>query len=227
MGTPTRYPSGVTNVTKADPLGQFTMPDPSSAHVYFNDFDSFVSGDWTATTSGSTSTAAIVDGDGGLLALTTDVGAADYVYLDKKGESFLLEAGKKSWFKTRFKCSEASTVALVVGLQITDTSPMAVTDGVYFYKASGAAALTLQVVKNSTATSSSVATLVADTFIDLAFYYNGVDGISYFVDGVQLGTSAVTNLPDDEVLTVSIGILNAAAAAESLTVDYVLAAKAR
>jgi hypothetical protein len=227
MGTPTRYPSGVTNVTKSSDLGMFTAPDPTKNHVYFNDFDTYVAGDWTVTAVGTVSAAAIADVDGGAITLTTDAGATDSVYLDKLGESFLFAAGKPLWFKARLKVSNATSSVFVAGLQITDTSPLDVTDGVFFSKAAGTTALTLEVEKNNTATSSAVGVLANDTFVTMGFYYNGVDGISYFLDGVQIGTSAVTNLPDDELLTVSLGLKNTTTSARVLTVDYVLAAKAR
>jgi len=227
MGTPTRFPSGVTNVAKSASLGMFTAPDPSKNHVYFNDFDTYVAGDWTVTSAGTISAAAIADVDGGAITLTTDAGANDNVFLDKKGESFLLALGKKAWFKCRFKADSATNSKIVIGLQITDTTPLAVTDGVYFYKAGGATAITLEVVKNSTSTSSAVGVLADATFTELAWYFNGVDGISFFQDGVQIGTSAITNMVDDEELTVSIGFQNGSSASHVMTVDYVFAAKER
>ena len=227
MGTPTRFPSGVTNVVKASDLGMFTAPDPTKNHVYFNDFDTYVAGDWTVTSAGTASAAAIADVDGGAITLTTDAGATDSVYLDKLGESFLFATGKPLWFKARLKVSNATTSTFAIGLQITDTSPLDVTDGVFFIKAGGSTSITLQVEKNNTATSSTVATMADDTFVTMGFYYNGVDGIAYFADGVQIGTSAITNLPDDELLTVSMALKNTTTSARVMTVDYVLAAKAR
>lgn len=227
MGTPTRFPSGVTNVAKASDLGMFTAPDPTKNHVYFNDFDTYVAGDWTVTSAGSASAAAIADVDGGAITLTTDAGATDSIYLDKLGESFLFETGKKMWFKTRLKISAASASLFAIGLQIKDTSPLDVTDGVFFNKADATTAITLQVEKNNTATSSAVGVCADDTWLTLGFYYDGVSGISYFLNGVQIGTSAVTNLPDDEILTISMAMKNSTTAALTMTVDYVLAAKQR
>lgn len=227
MGTPTRYPSGVTNVAKASDLGMFTAPDPTKNHVYFEDFDYYVAGDWTVNAVGSASAAAIADIDGGAITITTDAGATDSVYMNKLGESFQFATGKKMWFKTRLKVSNATSSIFVVGLQITDTSPLDVTDGVFFSKAGATTAITLEVEKNNTATSSAVGVCADDTFLTLGFYYDGVSGISYFLDSVQVGTSAVTNLPDDELLTISLAVKNTTTAARTLTVDYVLAAKQR
>ena len=69
--------------------------------------------------------------------------------------------------------------------------------------------------------------MVADTYIKLGFAYDGKSEIAIFADGVQVGTSAVTNLPDDEVLTVSFGIQNGEAVAKTMSIDYVFASKER
>ena len=116
----------------------------------------------------------------------------------------------------------------MIGLQITDTTPLDVTDGVFFIKADGAATVNLLVEKNNTATTtSSVATMADDTFITLGFYYDGSTQIQYSVNGTVLGTSVTTNLPDDEALTVTMALQNGAAAAKTMTVDYVFVAKER
>lgn len=230
MGTPTRYPSGVTNVTKQNPLGMYTQPDPSGVHQYFNYFDTYTAGQWTVSGAG-TSTEALTDGDGGLLLLTTDVLEDDASFLQKVGESFLLAAGKKTWFKARFKVSDATQTDIVMGLQVTDSSPLDATDGVYFQSDDGDALLDVYCRKNATTGSTSatgIATLANDTFVEVAWYYDGVDEISYFVNGVQLGTldASSTYLPDTE-LTVSLGVQAGSAGAKTMTVDYVLASKAR
>lgn len=97
MAAPTRYPNGVTNVAKTDPLGMFGMPDPTKWHVYFNDFDQDIPSDWTetATSAGTgTSAAAVTDADGGVLRITTAANEDDGLFIESPGESFLIEAGK-------------------------------------------------------------------------------------------------------------------------------------
>ena len=223
----TRFPNGITTTEKESPFGEFILPDFTKAHVYFNDFDTYVAGDWTITDTGA-ATQALTDGDGGLLLITNAAADDDASFSQKKGESFLMVAGKKAWFDCRFQTSDATQSDLVFGLQITDTTPLAVTDGIFFLKADAAATFDFLVEKNSTATTTSaVATLVAATNIRLSFYYNGVDKIVIYVDGVAVGSSVVTNLPDDEALTVSFGLQNGEAVAKTLTLDYILAAKER
>lgn len=235
--TSTNFIDGVTNVAESTTLGSFIMPDPTSAHVWFDDFDSYAAGDWVITTTeAGTGNAgeALISADGGVLVLTNDDADNDNDFLQWAGgagaviESFRFEAGKPLWFKARFKVSDATESDVVIGLQITDTSPLAVSDGVYFLKADGTTSMSLLVTKNSTSTTlSGAATLVSDTYITVGFYYDGESAINVFADDIRTGTVAVTNLPDDEDLTISFGIQNGSAGAKTMSIDYILAAKAR
>lgn len=227
MATPTRYTSGVTTAKPSDPLSKFILPDMTKAHVYWEDFDYYTAADWTVTEVGL-ATQALADGDGGLLLITNAAADNDSSFQQKVGESFTFETGKKAWFEARFQVSDATQSDVVMGLQITDTTPLDVTDGIFFLKSDGAATVDFLVEKDNTATTtSSVATLVDATDIRLGFYWDGVDKIVIYVDGVAVDSSVTTNLPDDEALTVSFGIQNGEAVAKTMTVDYILAAKER
>lgn len=231
MGSPTRFTSGVSTAASSSALAMFGMPDPTKWHVYFNDFDTYTAAEWTITTTeagAGSATEALTDIAGGALLVTNDAADNDADFFQKVGESFRFVAGKKTFFKTRFKTSDATQTDLIFGLVITDTTPLANSDGVYFLKADDAATVVLAVNKNSTATTSSaLATLADDTFVTLAFYYDGKSEVQAFVDDVKVSTLATTNLPDDEDLTVTFGIQNGAAAAKTLTLDYILAAQER
>lgn len=228
---PTRFPHGLTTASTPETMGSFILPDPTKAHVYFEDFDYFAAANWTITTTeagAGSATEALTDADGGVLLVTNAAGDNDNDFFNKVGESFTFTAGKKTWFKARIATSDATQTDLVLGLQITDTTPLAVTDGVYFIKPDDAATVNFVVIKDSAATTTSaVATMANGVFVTLGFYYNGKDEIQIFVNDAQVGTSAITNLPDDEVLTVSFGIQNGEAVAKTLSVDYIMAAKER
>ena len=227
----TRFPNGLTTATKGQALGEFILPDVTKAHVYFEDFDYFTAANWTITTveaGGGNATEALTDADGGVLLITNDAADDDSDFFNKVGESFTIETGKKVWFKARFKVSDATQSDFIFGLQITDTTPLDVTDGIFFQKDDGDALLDFHVEKDGTATTSTgIATVVDDTYLTVGFYYNGVDAVVAYVNDVYADSLAVTNLPDDEVLTVSFGIQNGAAAAKTMSVDYILAAKER
>lgn len=231
MSAPTRFPSGVTTVAKSDVMGMFGLPDPTGWHVFFDDFDRYVAADWTITTTeagAGSATEALANEDGGVLLITNDAADNDADFFQKVGESFKFESGKKLFFKARFKVSDATQSDFVVGLQITDTTPLDVTDGVFFQKDDGDASLDFYVEKDNTATSATaIHTMVDDTYVTVGFYYNGSDAVSYFVDGAHTGTLATTNLPDDEELTVSFGVQNGEAVAKTMSVDYIMVAKQR
>lgn len=201
-----------------------------NTHRYFNDFDTFTAAEWTITTTeagAGSATEALGDGDGGLLVITNDNADNDADFFQKVGESFRFETGKELWFSSRFKVSDATESDVVIGLQITDTSPLDVTDGVFFLKVDGSTTVNLIVEKNNTSTSTTVTTLANDTFVTLSYLYNGVDRIDAYVNGVFAASSVTTNLVDDEDLTISFGIQNGEAVAKIMTLDFIEAEKAR
>ena len=234
-----RFKNGVTTSNKTATTGQMGVIDPSMYHVFFDDFDRFLATEWKISTTeagAGSATEAASSADGGVLVITNDNADNDHDFLQLSGdggttahETFKFEAGKKLFFKSRFKVSDATQSEFVMGLQIADTNPInGVTDGVYFQKDDGDALLDVHVEKNSTATSSTgVHTVVDDTYLVAGFYYDGIDSVDFFVDDNRVATLAVTNLPDDEELTISFGIQNGAAAAKVMSVDYILVAKER
>lgn len=227
----TRFPRGVNNAALNSTLHHLTTVDPTKLHIFFDDFDKYAAGDWTITTTeagAGSATEALTDVDGGALLITNDAADNDNDFFQLVGESFQFVAGKKLWFKARFKVSDATQSDFVMGLQIRDTSPLDVTDGVFFMKDDGDASLDFYVEKDNTASSATaIHTVVSDTFLTVGFYYDGKSEVAYFVDDVKKGALALTNLPNDEILTVSFGIQNGEAVAKTMTVDYIFCAKER
>lgn len=236
MATPSRFTSGISNRSKSNALGMYGLPDPTAWHTYFNDFLTYVAGDWTVTEVGSGSRA-LTDVNGGALLITNAAADNDRNELQKVGESFLLAAGKRAFFKARFKVSDATQSDFLIGLAVTDTTLQGsvdgdgVTDGIFFSKDDGDALLDVQVQKNATTgqnRAAGIATVVADTFLEVAWAYDGVSEVKYFVDGVHIGSldASSTYLPDTE-LTVSMAIMNGEAVAKTMTVDFLFAALER
>lgn len=231
--TNTNLPGGVTNALRSTTLGLYPYPDPTLWHNWFDDFDDYVAAEWTITETG-TGTRAVGNLDNGILVITNAAADNDANFLQWSGatnastvETWKFVAGQPLFFKSRFKISDATQSDFVMGLQITDTTPLAVSDGVYFLKADGSTTLNLLVTKNSTSTTTAVATMASDTYISVGFYYDGGSNIFVFANDVRVGTSVTTNLVDDEELTISFGIQNGEAAAKSLSLDYIMVGKQR
>ena len=212
----------------------FRHLQPDEAYsTFFDDFQKYVATEWTLTTTeagAGSATEAITSAEpNGVLLITNDAADDDNDFFQWPNETFQIIVGKKLSFKARFKVSDATQCDFVMGLQITDTTPLAVTDGIYFRKDDGDAFLDFVVIKNSTAsTLTACHTVVANTYFLVEFYYDGTsDDIDAFINGTRVGSLPLTNIPDDEVLTVSFGIQNGEAFAKTVSVDYILVLQQR
>ena len=220
--------AGNTVASKSKKDTPMFMPSPSDQtfYGYFNDFMTYHADEWTITTteggSGNASEA-LTSGAGGQLLITNDDADDDADFFNLKGESFLITGSKRAFFEARFKVSDATQSDFVMGLQITDTTPLAASDGINFRKDDGDTNLDFVVEKDSTETlTTAVHTMEDDTFVTVAFYVDPNASLVYYSINHAEPVSVVnTNLPDDEELTVSFGIQNGAAAAKTMTVDYI------
>ncbi len=222
-----------TAATGVQTLSNFIAPDPTKAHVYFNDFNNYIAGDWvvTATNSGAV---ALANGDGGVITLTDDAGIADSVTITKLGVGFTPDAAKEMWFEAQISVSDATKSTVLVGLTNVVTDPFTLanlTDGFFFNKPAAATAVDFYTRQDATTGSQKVtaATNMANsTSIILGVYYDGNNSVSYYVNDVKLGTltTSATTFPNTG-LTPIIAIKNGEAVAKVLTVDYILAAKLR
>lgn len=245
MPKPVNYPAGVSTAAKGTTLQQMGVPDPFKYIIDSDDFLTYTAADWTVTETQAGATQAIAsEAAGGNLVLTNSAADDDVNMIYRAQEVFKWEPTKRLFFKARFKVSDATQSDVAVGLQISDTSPIASapTDAFYFLKTDGAATMTFKVGKNSSyTTSSTVATMVSDTFMTVGFAYNGktyVDittpTLTYYVfevyvDEVKVADVNVlsTNVCEDEFMTPFIALQNGEAVAKVLTIDYFLAAKER
>lgn len=225
----TRYPNGLSTRGSRDPFGAYTHPDQTDEHRFIDDFNTYASANYTNTTVGS-GTAAIVNADGGVLALVTSATSSDSVYLQKVGEGYSFETGKPAWFLARFSVS-ALTSVVVAGLQVTDTTPEDVTDGIYFLSTTATGVVTIYVRKNaSTGSASAVAgTLVAGVMTELAWYWDGKDTVNFYQDHVQKGsiTGVAASYLPDTTTTPSFGLRTTSAAAKTMNVDTIYVSKSR
>jgi hypothetical protein len=235
MSNPTRLYAGLSTAYPNEPLYSFPFPDPfhtgsnqiTGSSTYTNDFNTLIGTDYTVT--GTSSTFALTSGVGGLAILTpggTTTASAAY----KNGQFYQFVVGNRSWFTCRFKTSAvAGNVSFYVGLR----NGASATDGIWFSKAAASTAVNLVSTVNSTSTTlvSNIITAVADTFMELGFYYDGTDLICYS------GYASSDMGPDARVSNATIGssgtnLTNALlapvfqitpVATDTLTTDFVLA----
>lgn len=245
MGTPVRFPFGISTAAPGTPMAAFGMPDPTQWHVFFDDFNQWVTDTssearYTITTielGAGSATEAITDEAGGVLLITNDAADDDSDFFQKIGESFLPAAGKRMIFKARFRVSDATQCDWVMGLQVADTTPLAaggdgVTDGIFFQKDDGDTNVDFYVQKNATTgqlTTTAWTTAAANnTYMTLAFVFDGKRTIDLYkndalIKSVDIGGTFATYMPDTE-LTVSFGLQNGEAVAKTMSVDYIFAA---
>lgn len=247
----TRHPNGVTNAAYNQTMADAGLPDPSWAHVYHNDFDTYAAGDWTITNTGA-ATAALQAGDGGQLLITTTTGAADASYFQLKAAGFKIAAGKEMFFKFSGILSDVTNSVFHCGLLNTTTTPQAETDGVFIRKPTGSGALQLVVAVGSSETVlalPSACVLVAATQFELGLHIDYLGNVEAYWNpgtgpqfqtlgvtsnassGVPVASGAVAKLAAPSLptanLNVSFGLLNSTGAARTLAVDYVTAVKHR
>ncbi|HVT27669.1 MAG TPA: hypothetical protein VHE81_06585 [Lacipirellulaceae bacterium] len=237
----TNLPNGVTNAAESTALGSFVAPDPSKVYTYWNDFTSYIApysaatdpavavpGDFVVS---GTGTVALASAANGILTLTNDATDDHNTFLQWGGntgtvlETFRWSASKEMWFKARFKTSDASDSDVVIGLAITDTSPLDASDGLFFLKSDGSTTINFKAVKNATASTVAAGTMVSDTYCTVGYHWSKDAGVlEVFFNDVKVGSlSTTTNFPDDEDIAVTLGIQNGAAAAKALSVDYIMA----
>lgn len=223
-----RMPNGVAT-SNTGMAYHLPRPDPTKLYEYFNDFFTYAAGDWTVTETDAGATEALADGAGGHLLITNTAAENDLVSLQQVKESFLLVAGKRTFFKIRFKVSDATQLDLFLGLMTTDTSPIvsAANDRFGFQKDDGDANVDFVSMKDGAGTTeTAVTTLTADTFAVLEIYFDGANAW-LFKDGTLVKKSNAITICDNEEMALTIAIQAGEAVAKTMTIDYVYVAQER
>ena len=231
----TRFPNGITNVAVGDIFNELQMPDPTKYHVYFEDFDTYAAGDWTVTETAGGATQALAGGNGGLMLLTNSTTDNDINQIQNAIANFTCTYGKKQFMKCRFKLNEVLQSDFAIGLQnpnVDGTTLATATDGVFFLKADGAATVDIYYRKDNTTGSSSasaIATLVDDTYIELACFHDGVDRLYYAVDGVVKGyiAASTTYMPNTDLAPIISLKQGEGTNAKTAKIDYLFVAQER
>lgn len=197
------------------------IQDPGIAHWFRDDFDHYAESDWQfdETNSGSES---LVNVAGGVLLITTDTAENDGPQYQQSGEAWKLVQSKPLWFEARLAVGDATETDIVVGLCITDASLIAgMTDGVYFLKDDGDRNIDYHCeIGSSDTTGDTGVDLVADTYKRYGIYWDGDDTVEYWLDAVLVGSST-SNVPYDQTLAISFGILDGSGGGKTLSMDNI------
>jgi len=232
MPTPTvtRWPNGVCDATQDGIYANYAGMRPFRYYNWLEDFFSYTAADWVVTETDAGSTEAIVSGAGGVLAITNvSAGATDAAQIQWAGGSGAVvlpafwDSTKDFLVYAKFKVSDATNTALLVGLASADTTVVASlpTNGIYFYKASGATSLIASVRKAGTSSSVTLGAMADDTYVEAALRFNStLNTWSALLNNVLIGTLTTDAISPTAGVTPSIGLLNASAVAHVLSVDF-------
>lgn len=271
---PQRIPAGAITDPPYGPWADIGTPNPFFYHLFSDDFDNALgsTGLWTVTSSG-TGSVVHTPGDGGQALFTTGATGTNFESIQLPAASFTLPqgalAGKKMGYLFRMiGMSDVVNSAFINGLCQTTTTPFAaITDGIYFAKASASSQITLNIAAASSTFTYNIPqshyTLANNTQIDFSWtidrYGNVLASIGSTLvgwipqsgTGASVGTNVYPKLPvlcptekiysGNQPTTVATGVftlttanLNAtvalqtgAAAAKTMTVDFIGVAKER
>jgi hypothetical protein len=186
---------------------------------------------WIATADNGGTNVIADAAPGGVLRITPGTSANDFRSLQMNGEAWAPAVDRKIIYKTRIRTNDADDIKFVVGLTSTDTTgttagPLldSMNDSICFRNAAGNST-TFQWVSedDGTETTGTAGVLADDTWVDLAIEVEGLDRITFYVNGAQVGLTKV-NIPDSGApLTISFEVGSpTGTTATYLDVDYVL-----
>lgn len=228
----TRFPNGLSDQAENTIFNSVPFPTKEKAdfYEYFNDFLTYTAADWTITNANG-GTLALADEAGGVLRITNGATNGWSVSMQKVGEAFLPEVGKRFAARIRVRTPDAVNGVVQVGLAVTDTTPNDATDGIYIYKADAASPVSLIVRKDATTGSESamLGSIVNDTWFTVDLFYDGGDRLYYAVNGAVLGYLPYTAafIPDTEITPTIFRGNGAAGVSEVLDVDTLWFAQER
>lgn len=214
---PVRNMAGASSDPPWGPLADSGYGNPAFYHQFFDDFDNLLgpTGAYTVSASGA-GTVAHSAGDGGLALFTTAATANNFESIQLPAASFTLPGTgssppgsstsmKKFFYLTRLQLSDVTLATFIAGVCVTTATPYAtgvrnVADGLFFYKAPGAAnnLVLINIASNSGSPNGTGFTntftipttaysLANNTNIDLAFYIDRQQNLFAFVGSQLVG----------------------------------------
>lgn len=235
----TQFPGGFTNAATHQTMSEAGTPDPTWSQMYHNDFNNYVAGDFTLSGAGTPTYAASGSyGAGGVIALTTTAANNDAANIFQPVGSFQLTTGKHQFFKTRLQVPAGAAAAQIyAGLAVNGSTAVGAADGLFFFKAAGGSTWVLRSIIGSATTDIALpaACVIADaTWVELGFHVDAQGNVEVFFN-----PTTGNNLPNvgsgdtrgrvasllaasitQARLAVCAGVVNGAASARVLAIDY-------
>ena len=211
---PQSLPAGYTSDPPWGPLWHSGAGNPFFYHQFADDFDTLPAATYTTTAAGGS--VALSAGDGGTALFTTGATANQFASIQVTNASFVLPSTgnappgtsgsmKKLFYLARLQISDATLGTFIAGLCVTTATPFttgvrSVVDGLFFYKAPGAAnnLALINIASNAGSPSgtgftntfvipTSAYTLANNSYIDLAFYIDRNQNLRGFVGFPMVG----------------------------------------
>lgn len=241
MGTPTRFPNGITNVSPASAFASLPFPSPVAYQTYFNDFHTYQADDWLVTvvdTDADGLAARTIDATpGGVLNILNNNNAADSTQIALGGtgaEPFKVTIGKKFWVGAKFSSTDVDKNFLAIGLASTDTDLQGglPQDVILFRVDTADADIDFVISKGASASTTTAIGSLSDyaegtnNLTEVLAYYDGKGSVFLYVDGARVATVdvATTDYIPDTDMTLVIEAHNSDGAADAMAVDWVLVA---
>lgn len=211
---------GAWRVVSDDMWNGFKFGVPGLYYAYDNDFFQYAAGDWTITAVGGAATQALTDAVGGRLLLTNGAADNDLISMQLGAEAFMPAVGKKIFFETSFQVNDATQTDWLMGLVVTDTSPLTTTNGIFFRKDDGTTSIGAIVCRAGVESIETGLAINANaTDVKVGFVVNGTSTTDFYVNGVYAAT-ITGNVPTTE-MRVTMHIQDGEAVAKSMSVNYV------
>lgn len=240
----TRYTPGLNSSTDQGIFSDLYLQDRmGKVHEYSNDFDQFVAADWVNTGAG---TAALVAGDGGLLAITSAVSV--FQSLQKTPANYQMTKNFRTWFRAQASLDSivGNILAGLLNVTVTPFTGASQTDGAYFLSVVTTGVLTFNVAAGGVISSVNTGVVLVNAALaNLAFYYDGAvypsapfGRVVWEVSGPGVSANArgaiavpaagtIAAFPGAVNLTPTLAVNAPTAVARLLTVDSLYVAKDR
>ncbi len=221
----TRFPNGLTTASEVSTLETFILPDPSTAHVFFDDFKFFDSNLWVVTNVGTSAIFEDAQAITGEILMSATI-ATDRSTLQTIEPSFTLEVGKQLWAKARtILGNNPDDVNWIFGLQIQNTDAFTLSDGIYINRANTTGVF-LDMV-GMTPVQTTLDSSFFDTTTEVAFHYDGIDKVTVFVNDIVIEEVTITSALLSSNLAVTAAYQANASTSNRVDFDYLFVAKER